>query len=79
MLMLTPYSLFTLAASGVMYQNGGMEQKVVCIPSAFKHGLDEADMTDEEYDALDEELTRVIPKLGPAGSDWLTQRELRYS
>ena len=35
------------------------------------------DMTDEEYDALDEELTRVIPRMGPAGSDWLTQRELR--
>ena len=23
------------------------------------------DMTDEEYDALDEELIRIIPKLGP--------------
>jgi hypothetical protein len=34
-------------------------------------------MTDEEYDALDEELTRSVPTLGPAGSDWLTQRELR--
>jgi hypothetical protein len=35
------------------------------------------DLTDEEYDALDEELTRTVPKLGPAGSDWLAQRELR--
>ncbi|GHV75427.1 hypothetical protein AGMMS49942_02480 [Spirochaetia bacterium] len=35
------------------------------------------DMTDEEYDALDEELTRTIPKFGPEGSDWLAQRELR--
>ena len=35
------------------------------------------DLTDEEYDALDEELTRTIPKLGAPGSDWLTQRELR--
>ncbi|GMO66146.1 MAG: hypothetical protein Ta2A_14200 [Treponemataceae bacterium] len=35
------------------------------------------DMTDEEYDALDEELTRTIPKLGPNGSGWLAQRELR--
>jgi hypothetical protein len=35
------------------------------------------DMTDEEYGALDEELTRTIPKLGPNGSDWLSQRELR--
>jgi len=35
------------------------------------------DMTDEEYDALDEELTRTVPKLGPNGSGWLSQRELR--
>ena len=35
------------------------------------------DMTDEEYDALDEELTRTIPKLGPDGTDWLAQREMR--
>ena len=34
-------------------------------------------MTDEEYDALDEELTRTVPKLGPNDSDWLRQRELR--
>jgi len=35
------------------------------------------DLTDEEYDALDEELTRVVPKLGPNGTGWLEQRELR--
>jgi hypothetical protein len=35
-------------------------------------------MTDEEYDALDEELTRTVPKLGPDGSGWLAQRELRF-
>ncbi|MCL1992961.1 MAG: hypothetical protein FWG66_08445 [Spirochaetes bacterium] len=35
------------------------------------------DMTDEEYDALDEELTRTIPKLGSNGTDWLAQREMR--
>jgi hypothetical protein len=35
------------------------------------------DMTDEEYDALDEEMTRNPPKFGPPGSGWLTQRELR--
>jgi hypothetical protein len=35
------------------------------------------DMTDEEYDALDEEPTRTVPKLGPNDSDWLRQRELR--
>lgn len=36
------------------------------------------DMTDEEYDALDEELTRTVPKFGPPGSDWLTWRELYH-
>jgi hypothetical protein len=35
------------------------------------------DLSDEEYDALDEELSRTIPKFGPPGSDWLIQRELR--
>jgi hypothetical protein len=35
------------------------------------------DMTDEEYDALDEELTRTVPKLSPNGTGWLAQRELR--
>ena len=35
------------------------------------------DMTDEEYDALDEELTRTIPKLGPNGTGFLSQKEMR--
>ena len=35
------------------------------------------DMTDEEYDALDEELTRTIPKLGPNGTGFISQREMR--
>ena len=35
------------------------------------------DMTDEEYDALDEELTRTVPKLGPNGTGFLSQREMR--
>jgi hypothetical protein len=39
--------------------------------------MEYTDMTDEEYDALDEELTRTVPKLGPNGSGWLEQRELR--
>ena len=39
--------------------------------------MEYTDMTDEEYDALDEELTRVVPKLGPNGSGWLAQREMR--
>jgi len=38
---------------------------------------DYTDMTDEEYDALDEELTRTIPKLGPNGTGFLSQREMR--
>ena len=37
------------------------------------------DMTDEEYDALDEELTRTVPKIISNGSDWLSQREIRIS
>jgi len=36
------------------------------------------DMTDEEYDALDEELTRTTPKLGPNGTGFLSQREMRF-
>ena len=36
------------------------------------------DMTDEEYDALDEELTRIIPKLDPNGTGFLSQREMRH-
>jgi hypothetical protein len=35
------------------------------------------DMTDEEYDALDEELTRNPPRIISNGSDWLSQREIR--
>ena len=35
------------------------------------------DLTNEEYDALDEELTRTVPKLGPDETNWLRQRELR--
>jgi len=40
--------------------------------------MEYTDMTDEEYDALDEELTRTVPKLGPEGTGWLTQWELRH-
>jgi len=36
------------------------------------------DMTDEEYDALDEELTRTTPKLGLNGTGFLSQREMRF-
>ena len=35
------------------------------------------DMTDEEYDALDEELTRTVPILGQNGTGFLSQREMR--
>ena len=37
------------------------------------------DMTDEEYDALDEEMTRNPPKIISDGTDWLSQREIRIS
>ena len=37
------------------------------------------DMTDEEYDALDEELTRTVPKLGPNGTGFISQRQMMYS
>ena len=36
------------------------------------------DMSDEEYDALDEELTRTVPKLGPNGTGFLSQREMYH-
>jgi hypothetical protein len=36
------------------------------------------DMTDDEYDALDDELTRIVPKLGPNGTGFLSQREMRF-
>jgi len=39
--------------------------------------MEYTDMTDEEYDALDEEMTRTVPKMGPDGTGWLAQRELR--
>jgi len=39
--------------------------------------MEYTDMTDEEYDALDEEMTRTVPKMGPNETDWLAQRELR--
>jgi hypothetical protein len=39
--------------------------------------MEYTDMTDEEYDALDEEMTRTVPKMGPDEMDWLRQRELR--
>ena len=35
------------------------------------------DMTEEEYDALDEELTRTVPRLGPNGTGFLSRREMR--
>jgi len=37
------------------------------------------DMTDEEYDALDKELTQNPPRIISNGSDWLSLRELRIS
>ena len=53
-----------------------MEPEIVLVPSAFKHGVTRDDMTDEEYDALDEELTRTVPKLGQNGTGFLSQWEM---
>ncbi|MCL2067624.1 MAG: hypothetical protein FWG99_09190 [Treponema sp.] len=36
------------------------------------------DMTDEEYDALDEELTRTVPRLGQNGTGYLSLREMYH-
>jgi hypothetical protein len=33
-----------------------------------------ADMTEEEYDALDELLTRTVPKLGPNGHGFFSSK-----
>jgi hypothetical protein len=33
-----------------------------------------ADMSDEEYDALDELLTRTTPKLGPNGTGFFSRK-----
>jgi len=52
-----------------------VDPEFVFVPSAFKY----TDMTDEEYDALDEELTRNPPRIISNGSDWLSLREIRIS
>jgi hypothetical protein len=44
-----------------------VDQKVVCIPFG-------RDMTDAEYDALDEELTRTTPKLTAVPGVFAAQR-----
>jgi hypothetical protein len=36
-----------------------------------------ADMTDEEYDALDELLTRTTPKLGPNGTGFFSSKDFQ--
>ena len=35
------------------------------------------DMTDEEYDALDEELTKTVPKFGHTGKGFFTREGFR--
>jgi hypothetical protein len=37
-----------------------------------------ADMTDEEYEALDEYVTTHELTLGPNGTGWLSQREMKH-
>ncbi|MDR0513132.1 MAG: hypothetical protein LBG93_08560 [Treponema sp.] len=41
--------------------------------------MEYTDITDEEYDTLDEELTRTVPKLSPNGTGFLSQREMMRS
>ena len=40
--------------------------------------MEYTDMTDEEYDSLDDELTRTVPKLGPNGTGFLSQWEMYH-
>jgi hypothetical protein len=40
-------------------------------------GVTMPDLTEEEYDALDELWTKTTPKLGPNGSGFISHRELR--
>ena len=40
--------------------------------------MDYTDMTDEEYNALADELARNTPKLGPNGTGYLSQREMYH-
>ena len=46
-----------------------MEDRILFNPSAFKHVVY---MTDEEADALDEELTVTVPELGPNGEGFFS-------
>jgi hypothetical protein len=52
---------------------------IECNPSAFKHGVTEADksmarMTDEEADALDELWTRTTPEIDTGKPGFLTRK-----
>jgi hypothetical protein len=61
-----------------------MEQEIVYAPSAFKHDIAEMDidhtkfhdMSDEEYDALDELLTHTNPELTGIPGVFASQRTL---
>ncbi|MCL2879305.1 MAG: hypothetical protein FWF29_03585 [Treponema sp.] len=63
-----------------------MKPEIIFASSAFKHGLTQedilhafdTDITNDEYDALDKELTRTIPKLGPNGTGFLSRREMHF-
>jgi len=61
-----------------------MADKILFVQSAFKHGYIQEDigvtmrdMTDEEYDALDEHLTKTVPKLGPNGTGFFSRKGLQ--
>ena len=56
-----------------------MDVDIKFCKSAFKHGVEEImpDMTEEEYDALDELWTKTTPKVGPNGTGFISRRNAR--
>jgi hypothetical protein len=44
-------------------------------PVAWTQGGKMKDLTDEEYDRLDEKWTKITPKIGPNGSGYFSQRK----
>ena len=57
-----------------------MDVEIKFCKSAFKHGETEEimpDMTEEEYDALDELWTKTTPQVGPNGTGFISRRNAR--
>ena len=45
------------------------------VEKTIKHEAAFRDLTDEEYDRLDEKWTKTTPKVGPNGSGYFSQRK----